>query len=68
MANKTITITEEQFTAAIADACGNFETAMNAVDDCFSPTRAAMMLQNMLFGAEIQKVLFGTKDENKGEE
>ena len=68
MANKTITITEEQFAVAIAEACENFETAMNAIDDCFSPTRAAMMLHNMLFGVEIKKVLFGTKDENKGEE
>lgn len=68
MANKTITITEEQLAVAIADACENFDMAMNAVDDCFSSTRAAMMLQNMMFGLEIKKVLFETKDENKGEE
>lgn len=67
MKNKTITITEEQFARAVAEACQNFDTAMDKIAEVPSAT-VAMSLQNMIFGIEIKKVLFGTKAENKGEE
>lgn len=67
MENKTITITEEQFTMAVAEACQNFDAEINKIVEAPSVT-AAMSLQNMMFGIEIKNVLFGTEDENKGEE
>lgn len=67
MENKTITITEEQFVEAVAKACQNFDTKMSETDAA-SCVSLAMNLQNMMFGIEIKKVLFGIEDENKGEE
>lgn len=67
MENKTITITEEQFLAAVAKACENFDTMMKETDEA-SDLKFAMNLQNMMFGIDIKRVLFGIEDENKGEE
>ena len=69
MENKTITITEEAFCDAIAEAIVRFEAGMDSVDDMPSISKAAMTMQNMMFGVEIKRVLFDkTQCENKGEE
>ena len=66
MDNKTITITKEEFTGAIAKAVGIFE---NRIKKVAGECPAALTLQNMIFGAEVTKVLFGeNEDESKGEE
>ena len=69
MENKTITITEEQFAVAIAEAIVRFEAGMDSVGDMPSISKTAMTMQNMMFGVEIKRVLFDkTQCENKGEE
>ena len=68
MENKTITITKEQFGDAIAKACENFEKKAEKAGVSASPKMTAMLLQNLMFGIEISEVLFGTENENKGEE
>lgn len=68
MENKTITITRSQLQDAIAKACENFEKKAGIAGISESPKLAVMLLQNLMFGIEISKVLFGTENENKGEE
>ena len=65
MGNKTITITEEQFAKAIADACVKFDREFEKASDGTSSIPGIIVFQNMMFGLELKKVLF---DENKGEE
>ena len=66
MENKTITITKVEFLNAVTKAVVNYENEMKKLTDDYP---AAMTLQNMIFGSEIEKVLFNkTEDESKGEE
>ena len=66
MGNKTITITKVEFLNAVSKAVVNYENKMKKLTDDYP---SAMTLQNIIFGSEIEKVLFNkTEDESKGEE
>lgn len=73
MENKTITITEEQFRNAVTKANDNWmEISQKAKGDIKPMTLMITGMQNMLFGAELGKVLFcedsGEKTESEDKE
>lgn len=65
MENKTITITEEQFTKAMMEADRKMVSGLHKVGNMPSDVEFGIRLQNMTYGMELQKILFA---ENKGEE
>ena len=62
--SKTITITEDKFAEAVANATVKFAETANKSE--VSPIQSvALSLQNALFGALVHNELFGEKDENE---
>lgn len=56
--NKTITITEEQFREAVVKANDQWISIAQKAKDINPMTMMITGMQNMMFGAELTKILF----------
>ena len=56
--NKTITITEEQFREAVMKANEEWMSIGQEAEDINPMTHVLSGMQNMMFGAKIERVLF----------
>lgn len=61
---KTITITKEQFLKAVSMAADEWNSDFTRLG-ANSKTTGMMCLQNIMFGAEIARILFGENKEEK---
>ena len=62
MSEKTITITQEQFSEAVVKATTEWSELANESGVVTSENIAAMMLQNMMFSSMIAKNLFAENE------